>query len=127
MATLLGIIDKMQRLVSSKWYWDIRHCAADTEEANGFIACIEKGGRVKQANGNLQQNPAPYDVPINLSNSSQNILNFCYTDNGHKGAVSGIDVLSSTHKTLTRVEGLGRRWAVGPDLDVNTRSVDQDV
>ena len=75
----------------SKWYWDVHHFAESlditTEQANGFIKCIENGGMGTKADDIWRSNPAPYDAKVNLTNQCDNILN--YTNTGNKSAVCG--------------------------------------
>ena len=94
MPTLHGILESTQRLRPSKWFFDINHYAESIGitkgEANGFIKCIEDGGKQK-ADGTWQANPEPFHKAINLTDQCDNLLNLHYVDNGRKVTHDDID------------------------------------
>ncbi len=92
MPTLLELVQRTQTLNASKWHWDIHHFAEcldiTVEEANGFIKCVENGGKGNKTDGTWEANPAPFNAKVNLKEQRDNILNFHCTDNGRKSAIT---------------------------------------
>ena len=113
MVRLLEIIEITQRLLPTKWHLDVHHFAESigvtTDEANGFIKCIEDGGTGSKSNGTWQSNPVPYKSKINLTSQIDNELNFHCKDHGRMGV--GVNISSPSSAILdqgSRFVQLGR-------------------
>lgn len=105
----------MQTVVNPKWYKDIRHYAdsikISTEEANGFIRCVEAGGNGSKSNRVWRNNSSPFDTKIDLNGNSDNILNLQYSDSTDRKSDCGgyaIEPSDSVVKQSSRFLKLGR-------------------
>ena len=68
--TVLSIVERLQKLPSSKWYLDARHLAELLDISVGhldsFLKCIASGGVGKKSDDSWIPNPAPYNTPIEV-------------------------------------------------------------
>ena len=87
MPTVLSIVERLQKLPSSKWYLDARHLAELLDISVGhldsFLKCIASGGVGKKSDDSWIPNPAPYKTP-----DCDNILNLHCADVGRKSNAS---------------------------------------
>ena len=108
--TVLSIVERFQRLPSSKWHMDGRHVAQlvgiSAHHLGSFVKCIAAGGIGKRSDDSWIPNPAPYDTPIDLTSRCDNILNLHCADAGNKNvrrnSSSEIDIAESSPDVLNQ-------------------------
>ena len=108
--TVLSIVERFQRLPSSKWHMDGRHVAQlldiSFNHLNSFTKCIASGGIGKRSDDSWIPNPAPYDTPIDLTSRCDNILNLHCADAGNKNvrrnSSSEIDIAEPSPDVLNQ-------------------------
>ena len=103
--TLLRVAESVKKLKPSKWLLDERHLAARLGILAGQLAtfsrCVEGGGI--EVDGVWRSNPAPYNQPVDLSDTSlNNALKLHRIPCGANKAVQRVDLVEPSPSVVVQ-------------------------